>query len=401
MRVAIVYRNFNLGGSIERANVLLARALVAEGVEVHCYCNPETSTAPIDGAVMHDVRPPVTSRSRLGRAVETGSFAAAATRALRRAGGGRYDVVHVDGTSAWHGDVFTVHGVTAANQRRWPSDDGAGYRAASVRARLAPVLRPQVGVARAVERLQFRRSSLRAIAVTDQVARDLAEVHGLGPARVDVIPLPVDVERFGSARGERVREKLQIDPDARVLLFVGHDFARKGLGEAIAALAALPQDVVLLVVGGGDQKAYEQPAREAGVAGRVRFAGGTESPEAFYAAADVLVLPTRQEPWGIPIIEAMAAGVPVVTTVVAGAASVLAEAGAGIVLEGAEVEALGHALEPLLERPELRRELGVRGRRAAARFGIGQYRDAVLAVYERVTRGAPASAPARVEVGPA
>ena len=66
MRVALVSRNFGLSGSAERNIVLLARELVALGVQVHCYCNPATRTAAIPGVSFRDVRPALVSRSRLG-----------------------------------------------------------------------------------------------------------------------------------------------------------------------------------------------------------------------------------------------------------------------------------------------------------------------------------------------
>ena len=100
MRIALVYRNFNLGGSLERDEVFLARGLIELGHEVHCYCNPDTSTAEIPGATFHDVRPWVVSSSRLGRPIERGSFALAATRALRH-DRANYDIVDVCGTSGW------------------------------------------------------------------------------------------------------------------------------------------------------------------------------------------------------------------------------------------------------------------------------------------------------------
>lgn len=91
MRVAIVYPNLNLAGSLERYSVLLARSLASAGVEVHCYCNPRTSRADLPGVTLHHVRPLTSSRSRLGYPISSGSFALAATRALRRERA-RYDI---------------------------------------------------------------------------------------------------------------------------------------------------------------------------------------------------------------------------------------------------------------------------------------------------------------------
>jgi glycosyltransferase involved in cell wall biosynthesis len=382
MKVALVYRNFSLGGSLERDVVLLAKGLVARGVEVHCYCNPDARTVDLDRVEFHDVRPLVRSRSRFGQPLETASFAASATRAIRR-DRDRYDVVDVTGVSAWEADVVTVHGVTKALQRRWPEDAGRAYRAARTRAILGPVLRPQIAVARTIERVQFRSRLPRVIAVTDEVRRDLIEVHAVSPDRIDVIHPPVEVERFRRADGGAVRAELRLEAAEAVLLFVGHDFARKGLANAIGALVGLPDTVHLVVVGEGERGPFENLAGHAGVRERVHFVGPTEEPERYFAAADVLVLPTLQDPWGITLVEAMAAGVPAVTTAVAGASAALRAAEAGIVLDEGAPDELGPALAALLEDAPRRRELGARGRAAAERFGLERHLDLVLRVYEQ------------------
>lgn len=386
LRVALVYRNFTLAGSLERETVLLARGLVAQGVEVHCYCDPETRTLEPDGVMFHDVPALARSRSRLGYPVELASFAWAATRAVRR-DRSRYDVVDVGGISAWEHDVIRVHEVTRAQQRRWPHEGGRTYRAARTRARLAPVLRPQVAVARGIGRLQLRPGRFRRlIAVTEQVREDLRRVHGIAPDVVDVIPPPIDLTSLARRDGAGMRRSLGLADADAVLLFVGHDFERKGLAEAIEAVAGLEQPARLLVVGQGPRDRYAAIAERAGAASRVHFLGPTEAPERFFEAADLLVLPTRSEPWGITVIEAMAAGVPVVTTQVAGAAEVVRAAGAGVVLDDGSPRRLRAAISALLADPGLREAMARRGRRAARPFGPDGYAASVLATYERALR---------------
>jgi UDP-glucose:(heptosyl)LPS alpha-1,3-glucosyltransferase len=398
LRVALVYRNFSLGGSLERDVVLLAQGLARREIEVHCYCNPETRTVELEGVEFHDVRPLVRSRARLGQPIETLSFAAAATRALRR-DRALYDVLDVTGVSAWEADVVTVHGVTKALQHRWPDDAGRDFRAARARATLGPLLRPQIGVARAIERAQFRfRGFRRAIAVTEQVRRDLVDVHSVPEERIDVVHPPVDVERFRGTDGRAVRAELGLAPADPVLLFVGHDFARKGLADAIKALSGLHEDAHLVVVGDGDRGPFEALADDAGLRGRVLFVGGTEEPERYFEAADIFVLPTLQDPWGITLVEAMAAGLPTITTTVAGAAAAVEEAGAGIVLPERSPSELRDALAVLLGDPARRRELGERGRAAGRRFGLERHVDLVLAAYERArTEERLAPLPAQAE----
>jgi UDP-glucose:(heptosyl)LPS alpha-1,3-glucosyltransferase len=383
LRVALVHRNFSLDGSLERDAVLLARSLVKLGLDVHFYDNPETRAAEAPGVTFHDVHPLTVSNSRLGWPIERGSFAVRATRKLQE-DRSQYDIIHVSGIAAWTHDVVTVHAVTTAGQRRWVEQAGPHYRAARLRSRVAPVLRPQTALTRTVERLQFRPGRYRRVlAVTDEVRQDLENVHRVPHELIDVIPYAIDLERLANGHRDHARAALGFDDSALLLLFVGHGFERKGLREIIKALPALDPASHLIVVGSGDHRRYARTAANLGVLTRVHFVGRTQTPEQFYAAADLLVLPTRYEPWGLPIIEAMAAGIPVITTAIAGAAAVVEHAGAGVVLTEASSEAVKNAIASLLHNPQLRHAMGARGRAAAQQFSADERAKRVLEAYER------------------
>jgi glycosyltransferase involved in cell wall biosynthesis len=391
VRVALVFRNFNMGGSLERDAMLHARALVDAGADVHAYRNPDTSVAELAGVAFHDIRPLTVSRSRLGYPLECASFATSATRALRR-DRGRYDIVDVHGTATWEQDVVTVHAVTKAEQRRWPFEAGKEYRAARLRAYLGPLTRPQLGVARSIERLQFRRGRFeRVIAVAESVRNDVVHVHGVDPALIHVIPNPIDLDRFTNAGRNGAREHVGLEAKDAVLLFVGHDFERKGLGDAIAALTLVRHPRAhLLVVGAGDSERYRRQAARAGVADRVHFVGRTEAPENFYAEADLFLFPTRHDPGGLPLLEAMAAGVPIVATRLAGSAPQVEAAGAGVFVPDRAPRELAEAVTALLDDPARARAMGARGPEAARPFGLRSYGSAVVATYEDVLRARPA-----------
>src|SRR3954452_17707024 len=109
--VALVYRNFGLRGSLEQDHVRLASELAARGLEVHCFGIPERRTTAAPDVVHHDVHALLTSRSRLGFAVECTSFARRATREIRRRRA-EFTLVDVSGSDCWEQDVVTIHGVT-------------------------------------------------------------------------------------------------------------------------------------------------------------------------------------------------------------------------------------------------------------------------------------------------
>jgi glycosyltransferase involved in cell wall biosynthesis len=386
MRVALVHPHFSRSSSLERDSVLLAAGLISRGVEVHCYCDPATRSADVPGVRFHDVSAVrigrVPDTSRLAHPLERGSFAAAATRALRR-DRHLYDVIDVRQTAAWEHDVVTVHGVVAALQRRWPIEAGRSFRAARLRASAAPVLRPQIAVDRAIQTLQLRRGRFVRVIVDHAQARDdLFTIHGVPPDAIDFVPQPIDLARITAAKPTGIRHTLGVPAEESLVLFVGHGFQRKGLDRLIAALAGVPR-AHLLVVGDGDRSALTSLIERERLAPRVHFVGRVDDPERYYAEADLLALPTRTEPWGIPLIEAMAAGIPVISTSIAGAAHVVTRAEAGIILSNQSIDALRDALNTLVQDPERRHRMGERGRAAAARFSPESHADAVLDTYKR------------------
>ena len=155
------------------------------------------------------------------------------------------------------------------------------------------------------------------IANSHMVAEEVKKYYGLDDAKIRVVYNPVDEKRLlalsDSDAGQSLREELALDGSARVLLFLGSGFARKGLAFIIRALRFMP-GVVLLVAGYGRSGAYERLARKEAVNGRVKFLGLRSDVERLLAACQALVLPTIYDPCANVCLEALAAGKPVVTT---------------------------------------------------------------------------------------
>jgi UDP-glucose:(heptosyl)LPS alpha-1,3-glucosyltransferase len=249
------------------------------------------------------------------------------------------------------------------------------------------VLQPRVALLRWIERRQLRSGAfLRLIARTEEVRGDLVKVQGISPEWIDVIPPAITVWPSASDRADRLRASLGVPFDSQIILFVGHDFERKGLLEAIEALAGLEQDAHLIIVGGGNSGPFRRAAERLAVGHRVHFLGGTMTPELFYREADLLLHPARWEVWGTPIIEAMAFGLPVVTTAATGSARELQSAAAGLVVQDASPLQLRQALSALLSNAHRRREMGERGRVVAAQFLPEAHAERTLETYMKALR---------------
>lgn len=197
-------------------------------------------------------------------------------------------------------------------------------------------------------------------AVSQALARNVAYALGVAPGKVEVIGNGVDAERFAPVDRVEARRRLGIAVDAPVLIGVGNLIPSKGFHRVIALLPWLRErypDLVYLIVGAGATQGdmrnlLEAQARECGVADAVRFCG-RQLPNAlrwFYGAADVFVLATEFEGWANVFLEAMACGLPVVSTRVGGNAEVVMEPATGELVEWWDAQAFADAIDRALAR---------------------------------------------------
>ena len=197
-----------------------------------------------------------------------------------------------------------------------------------------------------------------------------------------------DNERFSPAHRERwreeIRDRLGVCEDEVLLLFVGHDYQRKGLPTAVRAanrLAAEGAPVRLAVVGG--KKRRPRPIADS-PNGVVINVGAIDDPVPYYAAADVFVLPTFYDPCSLSVSEAAASGLPSVTTRFNGAAELLTEGVDGSVIDDPADDAeLADALRPLLDR-DARQRMGDAARKLALKHTLDHNCDQILSIYEQI-----------------
>lgn len=155
---------------------------------------------------------------------------------------------------------------------------------------------------------------------------------------------PANAMQREEARAAYGQALLESEPK-RIIGFAGNAFQRKGLSHCIASLASLPDDVVLLVAGDDNKEPYVQQAREFGVEHRVRFLGHITDMPRFFHALDLFCLPSRNDPFGFVIAEAIAAGVPVVTTENAGGAEIVHQGYSGVICPQIDDASVCHAIE--------------------------------------------------------
>jgi UDP-glucose:(heptosyl)LPS alpha-1,3-glucosyltransferase len=182
------------------------------------------------------------------------------------------------------------------------------------------------------------------VCLSDYVKRTVLKYFELPEQRLATLFNAVDLERFDP--GEPLRE-----PGKIRALMVAQDFERKGVRQAIEAIAGATNDRVSLTVLGRDNAApYQRLAERLNVADRVRFAGAVPDPRPEYRAADFFVLPTRHDPCSLATLEAMAMGLPVISTTFNGACEVMRDGIHGYVLpDPQDVQALTAAIGRLCD----------------------------------------------------
>lgn len=203
-------------------------------------------------------------------------------------------------------------------------------------------------------------------------------------------PRPID-----PAETADLRARLGIREGETVIGIVGRLFEwhkrHTDLLRAFRALCDRRDDLRLLIVGDGPDRAMlEALAAELGIAERVIFTGYQPDARAYYTVMDIFALSSVQEAFGLVLVEAMFAGLPVVATRVGGVPHIVAESETGLLVPPGDQARLAETLSTLIEDPELRRAMGERGhRRAHERFSSGRYVADVERLYQDLAARTP------------
>ena len=247
------------------------------------------------------------------------------------------------------------------------------------------------------ERLEAERRLVhtldRVVAATSYEQRLLRQVYGVPRPCVEVIPLGVDPERFKPGSRTVARAALEFPDADQIVLAVGRIEPLKGLDILIRA-AALVTDrsrLRLLIVGGDEQARPEFDrltaiAEEVGVAELITFVGAIphEQLPDYYRAADVVVMPSFAESFGLVAVEAMASGVPVVASRVGGLASTVADGRSGYLVPWRCPEPFAEKIELLLRNEPLRAALGAAGVERMRAFSWESVADRLVTLYDDV-----------------
>ncbi|GKX60931.1 glycosyltransferase family 4 protein [Leminorella grimontii] len=352
MRVAFcLYKYFPFGG-LQRDFMRVAKTVAGRGHDVRVYVQSWEGDCPPEFEV---IKVPVKSHTNHGRNAE---YSAWVHEHLKQ-----HPVDRIVGFNKMPGlDIYYAADVCYAE--KVAREKGFFYRLTGRYRHYA-----------AFERAVFEKGvKTRLFMLTNRQIADFKKHYQTEDERFLILPPGIYPDRKYDRQipnaYQTYREKNGIRPGQHLLLQVGSDFTRKGVDRSIDALAALPdalrKNTILFVVGQDKPGRFEAQAEKLGVKQNVHFFSGRSDVAELMAAADVLMHPAYQEAAGIVLIEAIAAGLPVIVTGVCGYAHYVANAACGeVIQEPFSQEALNKALYRALNDGELRRGWGENARRYA------------------------------------
>lgn len=224
----------------------------------------------------------------------------------------------------------------------------------------------------------------RVITVSEDNRTHLNRIHGVPPEKIRVTHIGIPEPDAREAADLRV--ELGLDRDTALLAIVGSLEARKGHDTAFEALAHLPGRIHLVVAGDGElRRRLGQMVSALGIDERVHFLGARDDMPGILRDADIMVHPSRMDATPYVIIEALAAGLPVVASNIYGIPELIEDGVSGVLVPPDDPGAVARALTSLVEDSERRRRIGAAARqRFEARFTIGTHVRKTVAVYDEL-----------------
>ena len=304
--------------------------------------------------------------------------------------GGKFRVVFSPGINCFDANVILIHHVFA---------DQRGRLRERLRFRSHPLRQwPRLvhrrlfyGLIGLLEGVVYRRRQTALSAISRSVAADVERRFRPGEA-VATIYHGVDCVAFNpdarQGRRKQARQKFGYREEDFIVLLIGNDWEKKGLFCLIASLAKISDLRISALIAGKDSpERYADQARRLGIGHRLRFAGVSPDVLQFYAAADVCAAPSVYDPFGLPVLEAMACGMPVIASKAMGASELVADGENGLILEDPQdAAALSRLIRRLYDEGELRHRLGTAAAAAARHFTWEANAAAVAQQFERVLK---------------
>ena len=373
MKIAIIRQKFVLYGGAEQFVQGYIHELAEAGHDIHIFANQWT---PSNHPNVHIHHVPTYNFNSF---IRTLSFAWFSARAVKRE---FFDIIQSH-EKTWRQDVYRV-------------GDGCHSEWITQRKRFLPTLKgfflclnPFHRLILKLEQNMFESGQCRKfIAISEMVKEDILRHYHCPPENISVVYNGVDLQRFNPENKDKyrknIRKELDIPENSTLIIFVGSGFERKGLKYLLQATKFLhSEDWRLLIMGKGKWHQYLQFAPE-NLRSRIIYKEPVPEIEKYYSAADIFVLPSIYEPFGNANLEALATGLPVITTRHCGAANIIRHKLNGLIVEKPESpKEIADNLNILFD-PTLRQSMSQNARSLAEKFSLETNSREMLQTYQEI-----------------
>lgn len=374
MRIAIVRKKYTFHGGAEGFSQNFIRQLTDTGHEVHLYAMKWEGSPLTQNLFFHKV-PAIAFNSFLRDL----SFSISSFIMLRKKRD-YFDIIQSHDKTLYQ-DIYRAGDGCHIEwlKQRW--------RRKGVLGKLLIILNPYHWLVLCMERIIFNGHRFKkVIAISELVKKNIIENYNVDKRFIEVIYNGVDLVRFKPENRyiyrREIREAYSIAEDAFTVLFAGSGFERKGLEFLLKAAELVPVQMTLLIAGKGPEKRYSGLIKRQ----RVIFCGPQKEIQKYYAASDAFVFPALYEPFGNAHLEALASGLPVITTRQSGAAEIIEEGKHGFVIENPEdIKGIAEKITCLMDQDQ-RQKMGIETRKLAEKFSFEEHMKKIYALYDAIQR---------------
>jgi UDP-glucose:(heptosyl)LPS alpha-1,3-glucosyltransferase len=253
--------------------------------------------------------------------------------------------------------------------------------------RLLIIMNPYHWLILSLERTILRGHRFRkVIAISELVKKNIIDHYGVDGRDIEVVYNGVDLEKYHPRNRDlhrkEIRSRYAIDSDEFLVLLVGSGFERKGVACLLRAVERVSSPVTVMIVGRGSRKRYRDMIHRQ----KVLFCGPQREIHNFYAASDVFISPSLYEPFGNAHLEALASGLPVITTKKSGASEIVEEGKQGFTIDDPEdSDSIAGRISQLTDEG-LRRKMGIDARILAEKFSFENHVASILKIYDGILK---------------
>lgn len=372
MRIAIIRKRYSFHGGAEGFSQSLLRLLAEEGHEVHIYAIEWAGIPPRENVFFHSV-PAVVFNSFLRDL----TFAIACFLLLKKRKN-YYDVIQSHDKTLYQdlyraGDGCHIEWLNQRLKRR------------GIFGRWGIKMNPYHWLVLRMERMILKGHRFRKIiAISGMVKRNIIEHYGVDESDIAVVYNGVDLKRFRPQNRDlyrnEIRKRYAVDESEFVLLCVGSGFERKGIRYILQAIERITAPLTLIIAGRGSAEKYRSLIQRQ----TVIFCGPQKEIHKFYAASDVFVSTPIYEPFGNACLEALASGIPIITTRLSGASEILEDGREGfLVNEPEDTGFIAEKINRLMDR-DVQERMCRDARKLAERYSLENHIHEMMRVYDTI-----------------